>query len=376
MSAIKWQDWPVMLPEQAGKASAHSAAPHPAYSAGNTMLVLRRLLQDLLSEQLLPFQVLAKQDDRICFEIMAQDKEGRAIAYHCHGRLSPSFWQVRLCEESVLRVCSSGQRPAASIQEFIREVCAAGGLCELAMARHAREIEIHIQAERAAPHSSMRRNPALQNVLLLDGETALPFADLRRMDADGEPMIADWLLEYGTANWINALLEASLQPMIHLLYGHGIGIEACARNMVLLHRQGLPCRVALKELPTGLHLASNFSACAGPEPRLAGSPQLAGEGSAAQVLSEFYSAMMVRNFGQLSLFLREHFGYQELHFWQQVANCIYRYQDARPAMAMRFASFDLFAAEITVDSKLRADLLSAEQSRHQVRNPLHRFRRA
>jgi siderophore synthetase component len=177
MAAIKWQDWPVLLPDLA----QHSASAPMT----NNMLVLRRMLQELLSEQLLPFQVLAKQDDRICLEIKASDKEGQAIHYRCHGRISASFWQVRLDEECIMRHSSSGSRPLASVQELIRELGPEMGVCELMLARYAREVEAQLQTEIhccKVAHSKRRR--ALHEVLLLEGETALPFAELRSLDQD------------------------------------------------------------------------------------------------------------------------------------------------------------------------------------------------
>lgn len=373
MAAIQWQDWPVLLPEIA---RGNTAQPVVI----NHMLVMRRMLQEFMSEQLLPFQILAKQDDRICLEIKASDKEGQAIQYRCQGRLSASFWQVRLEDECIMRLSSSGSRPVASIQEFVRELGPQMGVCELMLQRYAREVEAQVQTElNGCVIANNKRRRALHEVLLLEGETALPFAELRSVDSEGEPFISDWIAQYGTATWVNTMLEASLQPMIHLLFAHGIGIEADCANMVLMHRDGLPCRVALKELPAGLHMASQFSACAGVEPTLLQSNVLAearGDSSANQVLTQFYSATMLRNFGQLSIFLREYFAWPELEFWQQVADCIYRYQDARPNMALRFASFDLFAETIQVERAARGKLLGAQHGYQEVRNPLHRFRRA
>lgn len=379
MAAIKWQDWPVSLPDASlgNSAPINSQLGNLNNPVANSMQVIRRMLQEFMSEQLLPFQVLARQDDRICYEIAASDKEGRAIVYQCHGRISASFNQLRLSDECVMRVTANGSRPVASIQEFLREIGPQMGVCDIALARYAREIEMQLHAEQAGNHKP-RRNNILQEVLLLDGETALPFADLRRLDADGEALIGEWLAQHGTKNWIDALLEASLQPMIHLLYAHGIGIEADAANMVLMHRAGLPSRVALKELPAGLHMASQFSACAGIEPSLLQSYDdgaTRGESSATQVMTQFYSATMLRNFGQLSIFLREYFRWPELSFWQQVAQCIYRYQDARPAMTLRFASFDLFAANVQVECPTRRKLLGESEAFKTLRNPLHRFRR-
>lgn len=217
------------------------------------------------------------------------------------------------------------------------------------------------------------------------GESAAPFSGLCQCEADGSPFIAPWIGQYGLIPWLDALLRASLPPLIHLLYGHGIGMEAHAQNIVLIHRAGRPCRIALKDLPGGLRFVRRYLADPQRCPPLAPTPSFrkqvnAGAGMEAgapeAVRDYFHDAVFFINFGELSLFLREHYGMAEADFWERVAVCIFAYQAGHPELAPRFAAFDLFAAKIQVEQLAKRRLFAETEARLQsVSNPLHRHRR-
>ncbi len=222
------------------------------------------------------------------------------------------------------------------------------------------------------------------NGLLSPGESAAPFSGLCQCEADGQPFIASWVERHGLAPWLDALLEATLPPLIHLLYAHGIGMESHAQNIVLIHRQGMPRRIALKDLPGGLRFVRQF--LADPElcPRLAPTPSFRKQVNATagmeaatptEVRDYFHDAFFFINFGELSLFLRQHYGLAEADFWERIAACIYGYQARYPELASRFACFDLFAPTILVEQLAKRRLFEETEARLQpVSNPLHRYR--
>ncbi|WP_460905756.1 IucA/IucC family C-terminal-domain containing protein, partial [Staphylococcus aureus] len=43
----------------------------------------------------------------------------------------------------------------------------------------------------------------------------------------------------------------AIRTMIHMLYYHGIAFESHAQNMMLIHENGWPTRIALKEFQDG-----------------------------------------------------------------------------------------------------------------------------
>jgi siderophore synthetase component len=216
------------------------------------------------------------------------------------------------------------------------------------------------------------------------GESAAPFSGLSQCEADGRPFIAPWIEQQGLESWLDALLQASLPPLIHLLYAHGIGMEAHAQNIVLIHREGKPSRIALKDLPGGLRFVREHLVDADRCPTWAPMPAFRKQGNAAagmesvepnEVRDYFHDAVFFINFAELSLFLREQYGLPEATFWTRVAACIGRYQSRHPELASRFALFDLFAPEIKVEQLAKRRLFAETEARLQaVPNPLHRHR--
>jgi siderophore synthetase component len=222
------------------------------------------------------------------------------------------------------------------------------------------------------------------NGLLSPGESAAPFSGLCQCEADGQPFIASWVECHGLAPWLDALLEATVPPLIHLLYAHGIGMESHAQNIVLIHRQGMPCRIALKDLPGGLRFIRQYLADPKLCPRLVQTPSFRKQVNATagmevatptEVRDYFHDAVFFINFGELSFFLRQHYGLVEADFWERVAACIYGYQAQYPELASRFACFDLFAPTVLVEQLAKRRLFEETEARLQsVPNPLHRCR--
>lgn len=219
---------------------------------------------------------------------------------------------------------------------------------------------------------------------LQTGEAAAPFSGLCQCEADGQPFIAPWIEQYGLIPWFEALLEASLPPLIHLLYAHGIGMEAHAQNIVLFHRAGMPSRIALKDLPGGLRFVRKYLVDPERCPQLAPTPSFRKQVNATagmeaktpdEVRDYFHDAVFFINFSELSLFLREHYGLAEADFWARIADCIFGYQRRHPALASRFITFDLFAPLIQVEQLAKRRLFAETEARLQaVSNPLHRYR--
>ena len=217
------------------------------------------------------------------------------------------------------------------------------------------------------------------------GESAAPFSGLCQCEADGQPFIAPWVERHGLACWFDALLDASLPSLIHLLYAHGIGMEAHAQNVVLIHRDGLPCRIALKDLPGGLRFMRQYLAQPERCPSLVPTPSFRKQFNATagmeaatpdEVRDYFHDAVFFINFAELSLFLRQHYGLIEADFWERIAACIFAYQARHPELASRFACFDLFAPTIMVEQLAKRRLFVETEARLQaVPNPLHRYRR-
>ncbi|WP_081735102.1 IucA/IucC family protein [Paenibacillus gorillae] len=213
-------------------------------------------------------------------------------------------------------------------------------------------------------------------------ETAIPYNALCAADPSGQPYIAPWIERFGLEHWLNELLKASVNPIIHLLYAHGIALESHAQNMVLVLREGLPVRVALKDFHDGIRFARE--GLANPEdcPNLASTPaehQRVNRNSFLEtndleaVRDFVHDAFFFINLGELAIFLQDHFGLEEQVFWSKVRGVIEQYQQRFPEHSERFRQFFLFDPYIGVEQLTARRLFPDTELRmHKVFNPLSR----
>ncbi|WP_099519507.1 IucA/IucC family protein [Paenibacillus sp. BIHB 4019] len=216
--------------------------------------------------------------------------------------------------------------------------------------------------------------------LLLPEESAVPFNALCATDLDGAPIIDPWIKQHGAENWLTKLLNASVRPIIHFLFAHGIALESHAQNMVLIHQAGLPQRVALKDFHDGIRFMK--AALVQPDkcPQLVQVPEyhqrvnrnsFLETDDPAAVRDFVHDAFFFINLGELALFMEEHYGFAEEKFWQLAKRIIVEYQQQFPEHAERFERFSLFDAVIGVEQLTKRRLFPDNELRiHQVRNPL------
>ncbi|TCP55755.1 siderophore synthetase component [Tumebacillus sp. BK434] len=219
---------------------------------------------------------------------------------------------------------------------------------------------------------------------LAAGEAAVPFNALCHLRTDGQPLIAPWVERHGLESWLQAVLQVAITPLIHLLYAHGVAMESHAQNMILLHENGLPTRVALKDFHDGLRYSRAHLADPNCRPQIqyppANHPRLNRNSfiekeDPAEIKDFFHDAFFFINMGELALFLEEQYGLSETRFWELAAGVIYAYQRKFPELAERFATFDLFSGTIEVEQLTKRRLFAEGGVRvHAVPNPLALFR--
>ncbi|WP_338552177.1 IucA/IucC family protein [Paenibacillus sp. KS-LC4] len=215
---------------------------------------------------------------------------------------------------------------------------------------------------------------------LLPEESAVPFNALCATDLNSAPIIDPWIKRHGAEKWLLGLLGASVRPIIHFLFAHGIAIESHAQNMVLIHQAGMPQRVALKDFHDGIRFMK--AALAEPDkcPQLVQVPEyhqrvnrnsFLETDDPAAVRDFVHDAFFFINLGELALFMEQHYDFSEVKFWQMVKQIILEYQQHFPEHAEQFERFSLFDAVIGVEQLTKRRLFPDDELRiHQVRNPL------
>lgn len=191
---------------------------------------------------------------------------------------------------------------------------------------------------------------------LASGEAAIPMTALTHIDVDGLPLIDLWIRRHGVRPWLQRLVERAWLPVLHLLWEHGTALESHAQNMLLLHVDGLPQRVALKDFHDGVRFSRRW--LSGTAPQLTPPPAEHArvnpnsfiETDDAEELRDFTcDALFFVNLAELAPLLAAHYQLDEAEFWAIVAGVIRSYQRAHPRLAERFRRFDCFAPTLSIE---------------------------
>lgn len=219
---------------------------------------------------------------------------------------------------------------------------------------------------------------------LQQGEAAAPFNGLCHVEESGRPLIEPWIKQHGVRTWTERLLHITINPIIHMLFAHGIGMESHAQNIMLIHKDGWPTRIALKDFHDGVRFSPQHLAQPELSPALVPVPDShARINRNSFILTDDLDA--VRDFscdaffficlGEMAIFLARHYALPEREFWAMTGKVVQEYQQRHPQHAARFQAFDVFAPTFQVEELTKRRLLGDSEPRvRQVPNPLHAFR--
>jgi siderophore synthetase component len=204
---------------------------------------------------------------------------------------------------------------------------------------------------------------------LTGDEQAIPFSGLTEMD-----------VRYGVHDWLVQLLKVSVLPLIRLLYAHGVALESHAQNMILIHKNGWPIRVAFKDFHDGVRFIQDqvtHSEClnilrATPQQHLAlNSSSYVSASEPEDVKNYLYSAFFSMNLSEVALFFDLHYQVPESLFWSFVKDCIMGYQRDFSEQHKQFQLFNLQSEYVIVEAHTKRRLQNESSVRiNRVKNPL------
>jgi len=218
---------------------------------------------------------------------------------------------------------------------------------------------------------------------LRNGEAAIPFNGISHLQSNDLPLIDPWIQQYGVDAWTKQLLKVAVLPIIHMLYAEGIGMESHGQNIILLHQDGWPTRIALKDFHDGIRYSPDHLARKALAPNLVPLPASHAKiNRNSFILTDDVDA--VRDFScdcffficltDIAIFLKDHYRLNEDTFWEITADIIDQYQNEHPQHIERFNLFNLFSAEYHVEELTKRRLLGDSQARFKaVANPLYKF---
>jgi 3,4-dihydroxybenzoyl-citryl-spermidine/N-citryl-spermidine--spermidine ligase len=195
-----------------------------------------------------------------------------------------------------------------------------------------------------------------------EDEGAVPFTALPLMERDGYPFIDDWLKCYGIEKWLKRLLEVSVIPVWHLLIAHGIAVEAHAQNMILLHKNGWPTRVALRDFHDSTEYTIDFLADHSQVPEFAKIHEKFKNApdnqyywmSSIEALRELVmDTLFVFHLSELSFVLEEQYGFSEENFWKLTREVIAEHMSNYSELSVRNDQLQHGAPRIYAESLLK-----------------------
>lgn len=213
------------------------------------------------------------------------------------------------------------------------------------------------------------------------GEEAVPFNALTAIEANGTPFIDSWIGQYGLTNWLELVLKACMLPVVHFLTAHGFAMESHAQNMILIHKHGIPQRVALKDFHEGVEYFPPFLkerercpdfGAVHPYYKSASVNEAYEMDSLPLVRELMTDCLFFMNLGELALTLAEHYDFEETIFWDLVYSLLERYRRDFPELEHRFAELDLYAPAWRVEQLTRRRLYpERELMVKEAPNPLY-----
>lgn len=179
---------------------------------------------------------------------------------------------------------------------------------------------------------------------LRDGERAVSLAALLHVDTSGGSFVRALVSRSGLspAEWLDRLHGAVLPPLFHVLYRYGAMFSPHGQNCMIVHRDGVPIRLVVKDF------VDDLAICADPLPEHEGLPPdvraaLSDVTLAPGTLIKYLqNGLLIGVYRYLAEVMEDDLGLAEPDFWAAARDTLARYQ-ARHAdeLAERFAMFDL-----------------------------------
>ena len=180
---------------------------------------------------------------------------------------------------------------------------------------------------------------------LENGERAITLSSLMHVDSAGQPCISRLVEQSALAldEWLAAFFDAVLPPLLHFLYRYGTVFSPHGQNTVLVVKDGVPTRLAVKDFVDDVNVSDQ------PLPELDAAPEEIHDvlrKEPPEELCQFvFCGLFVCVLRYVADVLEEHEGYSEAEFWTHARETILEYQARFPELEERFELFDLLQPE-------------------------------
>ncbi|MEU3722586.1 IucA/IucC family siderophore biosynthesis protein [Streptomyces sp. NPDC031705] len=192
---------------------------------------------------------------------------------------------------------------------------------------------------------------------LREGERLATMASLLHVDADGRSFVGALIAESGLtpAQWLKPYLRAYLLPLLHCFYRYDLAYMPHGENTILVINDGVVQRAVFKDIAEEIVVMDPDAVLPPAVERIkADVPE---DMRLLSVFTDVFDCF----FRFLNAILVEEGICTEEVFWRAVADCAHDYQDSLPALADRFARYDLFTPEFQLSCLNRLQLRDNRQ---------------
>ncbi|MBB5787752.1 IucA/IucC family protein [Jiangella mangrovi] len=179
---------------------------------------------------------------------------------------------------------------------------------------------------------------------LRDGEQAVSLAALMHVDPSGGTFAGALVERSGltAAEWVERLHQAVLPPLLHVLYKYGAMFSPHGQNCMIVHRDGVPTRLVVKDFVDDLAICSeSIPEHAGLTPAVRAA--LADVILDGKTLRKYLqNGLLICVYRYLAELLTDRMGLSERDFWTSARTVLTTYQNRfRGELSDRFPIFDL-----------------------------------
>ncbi|MFG2879266.1 IucA/IucC family protein [Streptomyces sp. NPDC048337] len=192
---------------------------------------------------------------------------------------------------------------------------------------------------------------------LRDGERLATMASLLHVDAEGKSFVGALIAESGLtpSEWLKPYLRSYLLPLLHCFYKYDLAYMPHGENTILVIKDGVVQRAIFKDIAEEIVVMDPDAVLPPAVERVrADIPE---DMKLLSIFTDVFDCFF-RFLG--SILVSEGICTEET-FWRAVADCAHDYQASVPALADRFARYDLFAEEFQLSCLNRLQLRNNKQ---------------
>ncbi len=170
-------------------------------------------------------------------------------------------------------------------------------------------------------------------------QQALSQAALLHRDIHGDSVLQVLIDASGLApmQWLKQFAEVCVRPLLICLYKYGVAFSPHGENSMLIHTQGIPQKMVLKDFIDDVNLVDEAF------PELATLPKEAHvllRHSASELSHFIFTGLFMVHYRYIcNVFLHDFPQYSEHMFWQTIATVIEAFHQAHPELAGRIEKF-------------------------------------